>query len=91
MYSGDIDWHSGVIRIFEPGKSRDNHDPYVWCCTVQRIGEVALLKGVREAPSPSIWRAIASTLAAQGMKTVEWERWTPGSAESKKTVRIRIG
>lgn len=90
MHKGDIEWHSGVLRVFAPGKSKQNRDHYVWCCTVQRVGDTAILSGVLEAPSATIRKAGIQALASQGVRFVEWERWEPGSGEPRKKIRVRI-
>jgi|GEM_PF-3521773 len=91
MLNGDIEWHSGVLRIFASGESRQNRDHYVWCCTVQRVGDTAILSGVLHAPSRAVRRAGIEALARQGVKFMEWERWSTGAPEPRKKIRLRIG
>lgn len=90
MYKGDVEWHSGVLRVFAPGKSRQNRDNYVWCCTVQMLGDTAILSGVLQAPHTLIRKAARQALAQQGAKFVQWERWSPGAGEPRKVFKTKI-
>lgn len=74
-----------VLRLHEDGGTLGA--PYVWCCTVQRDGATAHLKGAVAAPALEGVRAIRAALNAAGMTQAIWER--KGHDGASRTVRVQ--
>lgn len=75
-YHAEIEWlcgHAAVLRLYDRRQARHG-DPYVWCCTVLRRGDAAVLKGAVTAPPPGGARAILWALRRDGMSRREYER-----------------
>lgn len=73
--SASIEWldaPGGVLRVHAAGEGYG--DPYDWCCTVEAIGKLAILRGVLAAPSPSQWRAMVDALREAGFARARWVR-----------------
>lgn len=50
---------AGVLRIYAPGKSFENEDPYLWAATVRFLAKDTVeILGVDKPLAPSLWRAI---------------------------------
>jgi hypothetical protein len=63
----------GVLRVYESG-SFNERSPYVWSCTVQKLGQSGELLGVCKRPHKSWLRAAEAALRAEGIKALLNER-----------------
>jgi len=77
---------SGVLRIFEDGK--EYGDEYVWCVTVKFLTRTKVeLCGIIKAPTPSMWKAIRTTLWNMNIDTVVMERKLSDGTIVKKEIQ----
>ena len=76
-YTASIEWicdHAGVLRVHESPFGVVG-DPYVWCCTLERDGDVVTLKGAcadRRCRRPRRWAprsASPASVSATGART----------------------
>ena len=70
----------GILRIYENGKSFENKDPYLWCCTVTLV-DMPELCGITVPPTRKIWRAIVRTMKNAGHKKARFIRYRNGKRE----------
>jgi hypothetical protein len=76
-YHASLEWiceHAAILRLYEYEPGPDEQPPFIWSCTIKRIGPVAFLKGVKDCPPISAAKAIARSLREAGMKYREYER-----------------
>lgn len=75
LRTASIEWLAapgGVLRVHAADGVYG--DPYDWCCTVEAIGDLAILHGALSSPSPSQFRAIFDALRNAGFRRVQWVR-----------------
>ena len=71
-----IEWlknEAGVLRVHLDADSTHGAD-YDWFCVIEKIGDVAMLHGAIDAPSPSQFRAISAALKGHGFSAARWKR-----------------
>jgi hypothetical protein len=69
-FSASIEWirpDVGVARV-HPGPDGQLGDPYVWCTTLDRNGEVVVFKGVCTPIPPSASRPLCDALYRAGLR-----------------------
>lgn len=76
VWSASIQWlceHVGVLRL-HVGPDGIVGSPYVWCCTVDRDGDVATLCGVCRAVPPGAASVVVKALRDAGITQRRHER-----------------
>ena len=73
---------AGILRIHSDDDGFG--DNYIWCCTVERRGDTAMLHGAMTAPPVYCIDAIEAELRKQGFRVARWIR------QSGKRVEVKL-
>ncbi|TWU39313.1 hypothetical protein [Novipirellula artificiosorum] len=88
-YTADIELFAGGLRVYAPGKSFEQNDPYEFGCSIHWINKQTVeLKILPETIKPPVLyrQAICKALRELGVETLLWKRRTK---KGERTVRLK--